>query len=709
MAFQSQTFSNSNNAYYVTNQVPIVPGDQTNLAAPIEIQNNDLGNDAYFSRIVQNDATGLTITENSTNTVGVNFGELMRFRMNPTGNNGPGANIGPQITFAAATQAPNLLMTSSLTEVFGTFAIGTKLNQGDLNPLTVNYSTTPFPNTTITQGAVGISVNKLEMNLNSVAADGNVAITVKNPTGAGVLSTQTATITPNLIQIAQSSVLSPQASLSFVGGQAAVSATTSNKTTYMIANSSGNGAVVADNSLFLTTNVGDIVGGPKSVFQGNTDGTSLIPLKMYGPYASTITSESRIETTSTFIANNAQTGFLSIVNTGNPADINRNVPFDAAKLTWNTLITPANLRLAPVSTMQSLEINNTSQGPERGGIQFFCGNNTDIPNPKWMGGFIQSIPVSEFRLASTVTASLPQLTNVSTINTIPINNFGVPVGTVLPWAGGQWDQNPMPVPDGYLLCDGREFVVSTNPQLAQLYSVIGTRYGGGILPERFNIPATYGRALMGAVTTDYEVRVTVQSLVSVSLPTGGTRLGIYVTAVDTGFILGDRKTDTQLYVGMFGVGISGGVIQKIIGSAANNDGVASNNQFYPPYVILLTGDAVVSGPFPTGITFKTNSPAGNQNSTYFPHIGSDYNSPGAGFNYMTQQTEQVGYHNHGSLATGSTNNASAASGRSEPNFSTPYNAGLYTYTDPVTSTSVTAPSAHMIMPANVGFNMIIKF
>jgi len=76
-------------------------------------------------------------------------------------------------------------------------------------------------------------------------------------------------------------------------------------------------------------------------------------------------------------------------------------------------------------------------------------------------------------------------------------------------------------------------------------------------------------------------------------------------------------------------------------------------------------------------------------------------------NQTIQANNEVGIHTHGTVATGSTNNASAASGRSEPTFSQPVNQYNGTYT--VNSVVYTLPYSMNNMPSAVFMNYLIKY
>lgn len=69
----------------------------------------------------------------------------------------------------------------------------------------------------------------------------------------------------------------------------------------------------------------------------------------------------------------------------------------------------------------------------------------------------------------------------------------VPIGSVISWAG----QNSEAVPSGWLLCDGSAVNRTT---YADLFTAIGTTYGGGDGSITFNLPDVRGRVLVGSGT-----------------------------------------------------------------------------------------------------------------------------------------------------------------------------------------------------------------
>ena len=76
-----------------------------------------------------------------------------------------------------------------------------------------------------------------------------------------------------------------------------------------------------------------------------------------------------------------------------------------------------------------------------------------------------------------------------------VSDLGVPIGTILPYAGGQ-------VPYGYLLCDGSEV---ERTRYSDLFDIVGTRYNG-IAPlvgiNTFRLPDLRGRFPLGRDNMD---------------------------------------------------------------------------------------------------------------------------------------------------------------------------------------------------------------
>lgn len=67
---------------------------------------------------------------------------------------------------------------------------------------------------------------------------------------------------------------------------------------------------------------------------------------------------------------------------------------------------------------------------------------------------------------------------------------GVPVGTIVAFGGEN-------IPDGWLLCDGRELNAAQNQEYKALFDAIGTAWGGNLSLQIFRIPDLQGMFLRG--------------------------------------------------------------------------------------------------------------------------------------------------------------------------------------------------------------------
>jgi len=380
------------------------------------------------------------------------------------------------------------------------------------------------------------------------------------------------------------------------------------------------------------------------------------------------------------------------------------------QMIYNTL---RDNRGAPATSYESLEIVNVSGGPQTGGIQFYTSDNSNPNFPKWMGGFLQNnvgAGQSEFRLASTVTASMPQLVNVSTINTIPIASFGVPVGTMLNWAG----QSASAVPLGYLLCDG------SYVNIAGIYNNLFVTVGswGPPIGGQFRLPDSRGKTLMGSVTLPvnagpagaYTITANMVSLVTVTLPSswgGGTRLCLYITN-PTGQILPGMRVVT-----------AGFDLTVTVQGFINNDGLYGNTSpVTPPGVnnrgilIIFSGNQSYSGPANVPILFQTN----NNDAINYPYIQDSWNPAIPGFGVggyaQLQQEYEVGGHQHVQQQGGVQGQAGLGPRCGDPNVGGPNtntNGGLFSYIDPTTSQTVSGPLAMFNLPYNIATFQIIKY
>lgn len=103
-----------------------------------------------------------------------------------------------------------------------------------------------------------------------------------------------------------------------------------------------------------------------------------------------------------------------------------------------------------------------------------------------------AIDWTKLAISSTVSATeIGYVDGVTSAIQTQFNN-NTPVGVVNMWVTGT-------APTGWLLCDGSTKSTTTNPELANLYSVIGTTYGGTGATS-FKLPDLRGRVPMGAGT-----------------------------------------------------------------------------------------------------------------------------------------------------------------------------------------------------------------
>ena len=371
---------------------------------------------------------------------------------------------------------------------------------------------------------------------------------------------------------------------------------------------------------------------------------------------------------------------------------------------------------APATAFESLEVVNVAGGPQTGGIQFYASDNSAPANPLWMGGFLKNnvgAGQSEFRLASTITASMPQLRDVSTINFQPLASYGNPVGTILNWAGF----NASAVPTGYLLCDGRSYPIAGTYNA--LYNVIGS--WGPASAGEFKVPDSRGRVLTGSLTIPsnagpngtYAVTAEYIQLTTITLPAsygGGTRTGMIVSNLN-GQLFENMNINTA--------GFS--VSPKILGFI-NSDGIYGNRRqnFLSPQAkkVIVLFDITFptpSAPVNTPITFEFPALTPTINVPFIRNVPEPTNlepQKGLGTYGLLQQDYEVGRHQHTAPQPGG--GASALSGgirAGDPNISGPQvsnNNDIFSYTDLVYGTQ-NAPLAMNNIPYNMATWQIIKF
>jgi len=812
MAFQSQTYGNSNSGYYVESAAPINPSTITALNGPVEILFTSTIAGAYHGTLNQTPSTFI-ISENDANLSTINSLVMDPTVPKTTMNiyNVANPNSEPVIQQWSHTSSivngifkignkqlndePNALDiinsngVTTLTQVFGGGPQQTQItidgnnqrtrigntqtptkyseftatfaNSGNItsanDTLGFKITTTPdqqqfIKNTSQIYGRTGVnsavpnqyymsarsnidfttdelgaSLNTLSLKQNGTA---NFISTVFAPTVStttvntvNVITTDISTttftasgasypdvttkITPDSVFINDTSVTTPRVKLEIVGGQGAVTATTVGRQIRMIANTNFSQSIVADGNLFIGVNAFVAPGNNALILNAN-DSSVNAPVKVFTPLISTISSVT-INGISAF-SHKTPASIITNANSGVPVP----GPYPQAYGNFQGQFYYNNLRStfgAPATAFESLEVVNVSGGAQTGGIQFYTSNNNDPTNPKWMGGFLQNnvgAGQSELRLASTVTASMPQLVNISTINAQPITAYTNPVGTILSWAG----YNIANVPQGYLLCDGSQVSIAT---YTNLYNTIGS--WGTATAGNFRLPDSRGKTLIGSVTIPgnsgpngvYSIQADFLSLVTINRPSswnGGAKIGMAIANV-TG----------QLYIGMM-INTPGFDGQRRIEAFINSDGLYGNitpiqYQNSAVSIILFDDNYGTVGPTNTRITFEINA-----GFLYgFPYIRNSWGPtntiPGVGNYNQLQHDWEVASHTHTQSQPGGGASQLAGGIRAgDPNIGGPQtsiNTGLFNYIDPITSVNTTGPAAKISIPYNMATWQIIKF
>jgi len=240
--------------------------------------------------------------------------------------------------------------------------------------------------------------------------------------------------------------------------------------------------------------------------------------------------------------------------------------------------------------------------------------------------------------------------NVTNINGSPYSSgSGVPIGTIIMWAGGNSTSGPINPPAGYLQCTGQTLSISGYPAL---YAAIGNTWGG-TGGSTFRLPDTRGRTPFGSVVDGpaggqtYEPIVYFESVtVTGSGINGDTNNGWFVSG-----------TTLQVYPGMtfnFAGSVGTRTVYKILGNNGIGDGWTT------PFVIVWNPLTVPTA-FPV---FAATSQAILKTlvgTTIAPYIGRQpdtvspptfnnqlsYGSPG-----NTQAIDQTSPHQHVWLVAG---------------------------------------------------------
>lgn len=585
MAFQSQTYGNSNNGYYVTNQTPINPNDPTALVSPVEFLLNSTIAGAYYGEITQG-ISSFTISEKSTATLST----ISYLTMDPTR---PVVQMGV-VDLANPYSEPVIQQWGTVSSIVnGIFKIGSKANinddstayefannpaqtiqrQGDLIQTTnlannrnrfSNINDGGFSFTEINQTASNPSVSvvnlagqtkvtvstisfsdfttsptqiakigtkasavgsfliesaadtQIRTSLNNLQtatfnANGttnllstltvpyistlNISTTTLTATGSAYpLATTTLTPTQINLQVIDN-IRNPKVTLSVASSQGQAIFETVLLKTMIGTDQGGDGFIQTQGDFNLLGDDPNSANTVLGLHMNNLDGSINIVHKMYGPLVSTTTAN-----TSTITANITRVGKDTITNNNSNSvpDYSSGYGNYQGQLVYNTLRnTYANPDAPPTTAVQSLEIVNVSNDPAAGGIQFYTSNNSAPNAPKWMGGFLQNdvgAGQSEFRLASTVTASLPSIVNLTSVNGDAYSPFYP--GMIMPYAGPVSLAAPYLALPGWEWCIGSRFS-PTDPKYAKLFAAIGFTYGQ--YGSLFGIPNLKNRTICGSM------------------------------------------------------------------------------------------------------------------------------------------------------------------------------------------------------------------
>ena len=288
-------------------------------------------------------------------------------------------------------------------------------------------------------------------------------------------------------------------------------------------------------------------------------------------------------------------------------------------------------------------------------------------------------------LTVNTSASIPAITNLASINSIPIYNFFTPTGCVIPFAGLSAS-----LPQGYLLCNGQTVSQTT---YSVLYGIIGDNFNiSGASPAgQFALPDLRTKTAIGASNPgswgNFTFNVTGGTFdtLSGSVPPSPyvARQCIYVSDTANGFFVTKGQTLTF-----------GAETKNIVG-VINTTGSDQITGLTNAYVIVLDSALSVSISGGTLIQINDTNDTCNMGKTRYGNL-------------TIQNGNEVGIHTHGSVATGSSANAGAANQRSEPTFSQPINQPNGNYTGN-NGTVYTLPFSMNTMPSAVFMNYIIKY
>lgn len=682
MALQYQTHANLGGPYYIRGADPIVPGDQA-IIGPVEILPSDTSTQpAYYNRFNQTNATGLAISEfktlgnellsdivlNINNSilltsqrpgeeavleVGVNqAGDAGRVTINANDGlvikNLAGAGKGLQIYHDGPTNQ-NRIETADITPA------GARMN------FNVNTSDITFTND-VTPDFMKISP---QTNIFQVETPG-AGLTAMTPGGVG------------FIGVGTNGRIGP-----FGGASVTLDSTT--------------GVTIRTNSGTALPNYNTIT--------ANQNGTVDFLSTITAPTVNAITANiSTINNSTMTVSGNARIASVAVTNNNTGSSVPYSTYYGnyQGNLRYNTIRDTAG---APATAIESLEIVNVSGGAQTGGIQFYTANNGTPANVKYMGGFLENNVApgqSEFFLASTTTASMRQIRNISTLNNIPITDYGNPVGTIIHFAS--W----VP-PTGYLRCDGTSYATATYPNL---FGVIGYIYGGS--GANFSVPDCLGKTMMGALATYNQPTNLVSNYVASGIFQGlvtgiagdplGVNTGLWITSSDRPITPGMIFDPPQ------GITTASYKVLFVVGGNGRTSGV--NTGFLVMFQSNITASTLLAG---QTVTFKPDptSTIGQQ----YPTLGNqDPTSVGIGNLNIFQLPSEVGAHKHGGAAN--TRGGLFVAGAPDAGRAglTDINQNIFNFTTPTyidngityPAVNIDAPKTMNTIPYNLGVTMCIK-
>lgn len=680
MALQYQTHANLGSPYYIRGADPIVPGDQA-IIGPVEILPSDTSTQPlYYNRFNQTNATGLAIGEFKT--------------------------AGDELLSDIILNINNdIILTSRRTGEEAVLNVGVN-PAGDAGRVTISANDGLVINNLASAGK-GLQIyhdgptntNRLEVvDITPAGARMNFNVNTSDISFTNDVTADFIKIGPrtDIIQVE-----TPFAGLTAMtpGGVGFIGIGTNGRVGPF-----GGSSVTLDSSQSVTirTSSGIAPLPNYNTITANANGTV--------NFLSTITAPtgniSTINASTINVSDNARIASVAVTNNNTFSSVPYSTYYGnyQGNLRYNTIRDTAG---APATAIESLEIINVSGGAQTGGIQFYTANNGTPANVKYMGGFLENNVAggqSEFFLASTTTASMRQIRNISTLNNIPITDYGNPTGTIIHFA-------TFTPPIGYLRCDGTSYATATYPNL---FGVIGYIYGGS--GANFSVPDCVGKTMMGALSGQGQATNYIANAV----------FGALVTGISSVALPGPTPITTGLWFRTSTKPITGGMNCLSVGSftstgytvlcvVAGNGRIGGEND---GFLVILRGNISAVSVSPGAIIQFGPDPNYNFLQEY-PILGNqDPTSLGMGNMGIYQNTDEIGSHQHGGTPD---TQIAAATGGGGPlgnrGANSGFNNGAYSFTRPAYTIGGTTypavglasvPKTMNSLPYNLGVTMCIK-